>query len=65
MSLLEELRKKHEILKVAGEGVRAEARSKGATFSYIDPENPDVIVIESADGEAHIHPSDSRRRARK
>lgn len=46
MSLLDELRKKEDILKTAGERIRAEAAAKGLPFSYIDPAEPDVIVVE-------------------
>lgn len=46
MSLLDELRKKQHVLKSLGIGVRAEAEKVGASFSYIDPANPDVIIVE-------------------
>lgn len=63
MSLLEELRRKDEILKAAGDGIRADARSKGATFSYINPDQPDLIVVETADGAQHAVTAQASRRA--
>lgn len=46
MSLLDELRKKEDALKSAGVSIRADAREKGASFSYIDPNEPNTIVVE-------------------
>lgn len=62
MSLLDELRKKEDVLKNAGLRIRAEAKEKGASFSYIDPAEPDVIVVET-DGKT-IRKSLSREKRR-
>jgi hypothetical protein len=65
VSLLEEIRKKEQILKSAGRDIRAEARRKRATFSYCDPERPDIVVIETADGAEQFASPDPKRRVAK
>jgi hypothetical protein len=47
MSLLNELRKKESQIQSIGERTRAEAKEQGASFSYIDPDDPEVIVVET------------------
>jgi len=45
MSLLDELREKEDVLKSAGRRIRAEAKEKGASFSYIDPAEPTDVSL--------------------
>ncbi len=62
MSLLNELRKKESQIQSIGESIRAEANEKGASFSYVDPAEPDVIVVETGDRvERHTLPPKERR----
>ncbi|MGF9691547.1 hypothetical protein AAIH46_01910 [Rhizobium sp. 0TCS1.26] len=51
MSLLDELKRKADVIARSGSAIRDEARAAGTTFSYVDPANPDVIIVEQGDGE--------------
>jgi hypothetical protein len=46
MSLLKELAAKASKIEAAGDGIREDAVRNGASFSYIDPSRPEVIVVE-------------------
>ncbi len=49
MSLLKELAAKASKIETAGHTIREDALKRGASFSYIDPARPDVIIVETSD----------------
>jgi hypothetical protein len=49
MSLLKELAAKASKIETAGHAIREDALKRGASFSYIDPATPDLIVVETSD----------------
>ncbi|WP_377297929.1 hypothetical protein [Rhizobium sp. SGZ-381] len=54
MSLLKELAAKASTIETAGHTIREDALKRGASFSYIDPSRPDVIVVETSDDVASM-----------
>lgn len=56
MNVIDELKKNEKAIASMGARIREEARALGATFSYIDPSNPDQIVVEFPDGRKEFKP---------
>jgi hypothetical protein len=54
MSAIDDMLKDAKAIALMSVRIREEARELGATFSYIDPSDPDHMVVEHPDGRKDI-----------